>query len=165
MQGWSSRSLWRIRALRHHIRCYTLLVDRAVIDTNVVFEGLTTRGGAAGLVIDAWVAGAFQPYVSNALAYEYQEVLESKLAAERWRRLRPVLGTLLRSSEFVPIHFSWRPMSPDPADDHVVDCAMNAAAVVVTWNVRDFRLAERELGLPVLTPVRFLQDLALDVPR
>jgi len=136
-----------------------------VIDTNVVFEGLTTRGGAAGLVIDAWVAGMFQPFVSNALAYEYREVLEGKLSAKRWRRLRPVLGALLRSCDFVSIHFSWRPVSPDPADEHVIDCAMNAGAVVVTWNVRDFRMAERTLGLPVRTPVEFLAHLSLDEPR
>lgn len=140
--------------------CYTPRVERAVIDTNVVFEGLTTRGGAAGLLVDAWVAGLFQPFVSNALAYEYREVLERKLSANRWRRLRPVLGRLLQSCELVPIHFTWRPASPDPADDHVIDCAMNAAAVVVTSNTKDFRLAERALGLPVRTPVEFLKDLA-----
>nr|WP_206754468.1 hypothetical protein [Pseudanabaena cinerea] len=27
-----------------------------VIDTNVLFEGLTKQGGAAGLIIDAWLA-------------------------------------------------------------------------------------------------------------
>lgn len=131
-----------------------------MIDTNVVFEGLTTRGGAAGLLIDAWVDGIFQPFVSNALAYEYREVLERKLSPERWHRLRPVLGRLLQACELVPIHFTWRPASPDPADDHAIDCAMNAAAVVVTSNTKDFRLAERGLGLPVRTPVEFLKDLA-----
>ena len=30
---------------------------RIVIDTNVVFEGLTKQGGASGLIIDAWLAG------------------------------------------------------------------------------------------------------------
>ena len=136
-----------------------------MIDTNVVFEGLTTRGGASGLVIDAWVSRIFRPFVSNALAYEYREVLERKLSPKRWHRLRPVLGTLLRSCDFVPIHFSWRPVSPDPADEHVIDCAMNAAAVVVTWNVRDFRMAERTLGLPVRTPIEFLKLLSLDESR
>lgn len=60
---------------------------------------------------------------------------------------------------------AWRPLSPDPADDHMIDCAMNAAAVLVTWNVRDFRLAERALGLPVRTPIEFLKDLNLDASR
>ena len=28
---------------------------RAVIDTNVVFEGLTKQGGVAGVIIEAWL--------------------------------------------------------------------------------------------------------------
>ncbi len=34
---------------------------------------------------------------------------------------------------------------------------MNANALVVTSNVRDFRLAQRRLGLRVMTPLEFLQ--------
>ena len=30
-----------------------------VIDTNVVFEGLTKKGGSAGLIIDGWLAELF----------------------------------------------------------------------------------------------------------
>jgi len=56
---------------------------RAVIDTNVLFEGLTRQGGAPGLIIDAWFADLFQPCVSNALAYEYLDVLSRKLSEPR----------------------------------------------------------------------------------
>ena len=31
------------------------IVPRVVIDTNVLFEGLTKQGGAAGLIVDAWL--------------------------------------------------------------------------------------------------------------
>jgi predicted nucleic acid-binding protein len=125
---------------------------QAVVDTNVVFEGLTQRGGAPGLLIEAWLAGFIDVYVSDALAYEYADVLSRKLSARRWARLKPVLGSLLERAQFVGIYFSWRPISPDPQDDHVVDCAMNAGAVVVTSNVRDFRTAQETLGLGVMTP-------------
>jgi predicted nucleic acid-binding protein len=30
---------------------------KIVVDTNVLFEGLTKQGGASGLIIDAWLAG------------------------------------------------------------------------------------------------------------
>lgn len=46
-------------------------VLRVVVDTNVVFEGLTKRGSAAGVILDAWLAGELEVYVSNTLAYEY----------------------------------------------------------------------------------------------
>lgn len=135
-------------------------VSRVVVDTNVVFEGLTKQGGAAGLIIDAWFAGAFQVCVSNALAYEYVDLLSNKLSEARWKRIKPVLGTLLSLADFVVIHFSWRPISPDPGDDHVIDCAMNAGATVITWNVRDFQSAREALGLIVVTPVEAVIQLA-----
>lgn len=128
-----------------------------VIDTNV--EGLTKQGGAAGLIIDAWRAGSLRIYVSNALAYEYADVLSRKLSAVRWQQFKPVPGALLAQVEFVPIYYSWRPSSPDPGNDHVIDCAMNAGATVISANVRDFQLAKRTLGLQVMTPKEFLSQL------
>ncbi|MBN1874972.1 MAG: PIN domain-containing protein [Anaerolineae bacterium] len=132
---------------------------KVVIDTHVVFEGLTKKGGAAGLLIDAWAAEILDIYVSSTLAYEYADVLSRKLSAARWQRLKPVLGALLARAKFVPIYFSWRPASPDPGDDHVIDCAMNAGAVVITYNVRDFRQAEAALGLVVTRPLEAIFGL------
>jgi predicted nucleic acid-binding protein len=133
---------------------------QAVIDTNVVFEGVTTQGSAPGLIVEAWLNQLCVACVSNALAYEYTDVLARKLAPRRWRQLQPVVGMLLARARFVPVYFSWRPMSPDPGDDHVIDCAMNAGVPVVTANVQDFCLAQETLGLVVLPPVDFVTRLA-----
>jgi predicted nucleic acid-binding protein len=133
---------------------------RVVIDTNVVFEGLTKQGGASGLIIDAWFAGLIIVCVSNTLAYEYDDVLSRKLAPARWILLKPVLGKLLNIAEYTSIYFSWRPTSPDPGDDLAIDCAMNAGAIVVTSNIKDFRSAKESLGLRVMTPVEFVNMLA-----
>lgn len=133
--------------------------SRVVIDTNVVFEGLTQQGGAAGLVIDAWSAGLLDVRVSNALAYEYEDVLSRKLSSIRWQTLQPVLNSLLDQAQFTPIYYSYRPTSPDPGDDLVIDCAKNANAVIVTSNLRDFPNAIALLGLQVLTPAQFVNKL------
>ena len=133
---------------------------KAIIDTNVIFEGLTKQGGACGLIVEAWLARLFRPCVSTALAYEYVDVLAHKLSKARWVILAPVLRQMLEQADWVPIYFSWRPMSPDPGDDQVIDCAMNAGAPVVTKNTRDFQLARQSLGLAVLTPVEFVTLLA-----
>jgi len=133
---------------------------RVVIDTNVVFEGLTRKGGACGLIIDAWHAGLFTVCMSNALAYEYDDVLSRKFSERRWNEIKPLLTELVGDhAKFVKIWFSWRPVSPDPGDDHVIDCAMNAGALVITYNVRDFKEAAQALGLKVMTPVKFLEYL------
>lgn len=130
-----------------------------VIDTNVVLEGLTKQGSAPGLIIDAWLASVFKAYVSNALAHEYRDVLSRKLSVSRWQNLQPVLGTLLNRSEFTKIYYSWRPTSPDPGDDLVIDCAMNANAIVVTANIRDFESAKKSLGLKVITPTQLILQI------
>ena len=137
-----------------------ILRPRVTLDTNVVFEGLTKQGGAAGLIIEAWLADLLDVRVSDALAYEYADVLSRLLSESRWRSIGPVLGSLLEKSNFVTMHYSWRPASPDPADDHVIDCALNGGSIVVTSNRKDFRNAERALGLRVITPVELVIRMA-----
>jgi predicted nucleic acid-binding protein len=132
---------------------------RAVIDTNVVFEGLTKKGTTAGVIVEAWLTGTFQAFVTNALAYEYRDVLSRKLSPTRWQQLQPALGSLLKKAQFVTIYYSWRPISPDPGDDHIIDCAMNSNAIIVTANLRDFRLAQESLGVQVMSPLEFVLEL------
>jgi len=132
---------------------------RVVIDTNVIFEGLTKQGGAAGLIIDLWLAGLLEVCISDALAYEYEDVLSRKLNRQRWQKIQPVLGALLSRAQFTAIYYSWRPTSPDPGDDLVIDCAMNAGAIVVTSNIRDFQKASESLGLQVTTPTELVLKL------
>ncbi len=133
---------------------------RAVIDTNVVFEGLTKRDSAGTLILRTWQSGLFQSCVSLALQYEYYDVLARKLSPPRWQRVQPILGSLLRLAEPIIPHYRWRPSSPDPGDEFVIDCAMNARAWIVTYNVRDFELARFELGLVVLLPQEFLTHMS-----
>ncbi|MGB8698764.1 MAG: putative toxin-antitoxin system toxin component, PIN family [Thermosynechococcaceae cyanobacterium] len=133
---------------------------RVVIDTNVIFEGLTKQGGSAGLIIDLWLADLLEVCVSDAIAYEYEDVLARKLNKQRWQKIQPVLGALLNHAQFTAIYYSWRPTSPDPGDDLIIDCAMNAGAIVVTSNIRDFQKAREFLGLRVITPTELVIKLA-----
>ena len=131
-----------------------------VIDTNVLFEGLTKRGSVAELLVNAWLVGRLSVYVSTALALEYVDVLSRKLSPQKWQTLQPVLNQLLSQAHYTPIYYRWRPASPDPGDDHVIDCAMNVNAVVVTFNQRDFQLAKNNLGLVVMSPLELVTYLA-----
>ena len=128
---------------------------KAVIDTNVLFEGLTTMG-SCGEVVDAWVAKQFVPCVSTALALEYEEVLTNKLGTQKSRRTLAALQALLNRATFVPIFYTVRPASPDADDDFVIDCAFNAGACIVTRNTRDFRGLKGAFGIEVFTPEAFL---------
>ena len=138
---------------------------RAIIDTNVLFEGLTKQGGACGLIIDAWLKGLFTACVSTAVEYEYADVLPRKLSPKRWRQIEPILALLLSQAEWTQIYYSWRPTSPDAGDDLVIDCAMNAGAIVVTNNRKDFRTAKQNLGLIVMPPVEFVKYLTFKLDK
>jgi predicted nucleic acid-binding protein len=139
-------------------------VIRAVVDTNVLFEGLTRLGPAAE-VIDAWVGRRFLPCVSTALALEYQDVLARKLRPARGESALMALQALLVRGEHVPIYYSYRPASRDPGDDFIVDCVLNSRALLVTNNIRDFSEASRQLGFKVLQPSAFILFLKEENPR
>ena len=133
---------------------------RVVLDTNIVFEGLTKQQSACGVIIDAWEANLIKVYISDAIAYEYVDVLSRKLSDKKWQKTQAILARLLSKAEFTAIYYSWRPASPDPGDDLIIDCAMNANVFVVTSNQKDFRAAKKELGLRVLTPFELALLLA-----
>ena len=129
------------------------------MDTNVVFTGLTKQQGASGFIIDAWLENFIQVHVSNSLALEYVDVLSRKLNSAKWQKVKIVLRVLLAQAEMTEIYYSWRPSSPDPGDEFVIDCAMNANALLITENKKDFRMAEQNLGLTVLSPSQFVTVL------
>ncbi len=131
---------------------------RAVVDTNVLFEGLT-RLGPSARVVDAWVARDFIPCVSTALGLEYEEVLTNKLGSKKRPRAIGALQALLERCEFVAVWTRVRPLSKDPDDDFLIECAYNGTALIVTHNLKDLRVAEVALGIPVLTPEEFLDAL------
>lgn len=135
-------------------------LPRVVLDTNI-FVGLTKENSAAGIILDAWRAGALEVCISDSLWYEYEDVFTRLLSPIRWERIEPVLNALVKQAIFTTIYYSWRPSSPDPGDEHVIDCAMNAKAWVVTENLRDFRQAQQELGLKAMRAVDFVLHLAV----
>ena len=133
-------------------------IMRAVIDTNILVEGLN-RKGPSGRVVDAWAAGRFIVCVSTAMALEYEAVLSRHGSVERTDKVLKALQALLSRAEFVPILFSYRPISPDPGDDMVIDCAMNAHAAIVTSNQKDFQEASKKLGFELFSPETFVDKL------
>jgi predicted nucleic acid-binding protein len=56
------------------------------------------------------------------------------------------------------IFYLWRPALKDASDDFVLELAVKAQAMIVSWNVRDFTRAG-SFGIRVLTPHDFLISL------
>jgi len=70
------------------------------------------------------------------------------------------LAALASASEPVEVHFRWRPQLPDPADELILEAAVNGRAdAVVTHNVRDVHAATNASELRVMTPAQVVKEL------
>jgi hypothetical protein len=69
------------------------------------------------------------------------------------------LAALASAAESVQVHFMWRPQLSDPANELILEAAVNGQAeAIVTRNVRDFRPALRMFGIPVKSPAQVLKE-------
>ncbi|MEZ5730137.1 MAG: PIN domain-containing protein [Burkholderiaceae bacterium] len=63
------------------------------------------------------------------------------------------MDAVVAMAEPVETHFLWRPQLRDPADELVLEAAVNGrAAAIVTFNQRDFGVAPMRFGIEVLSP-------------
>lgn len=49
----------------------------------------------------------------------------------------------------------------DIKDDHVLELAVKAQATIVTWNIKDFKIAKSKFGINVITPKELLNQKGL----
>jgi putative PIN family toxin of toxin-antitoxin system len=144
-------------------------LPRLVLDTNVLVAASRSSQGAAFALVQAVRHGQARMCCSPALFLEYEEVLKraEHLATSGWSVLDvdAVLAELAGFVEPVKTHYRWRPQLRDPADEMVLEAAVNGVVdAIVSFNLRDFGPAAR-FGMPVLLPRQVFQRFGLSVPR
>ena len=123
-----------------------------------------SRNGASFAILEMVAARRFAPLVSTALFLEFEDVLqrEDQRAVHGLGRVEVLaaLAELAALCEPVETHFRWRPQTSDPADDMVLEAAVNGRAeFLVTHNVRDFVGAAGKFQFRVAAPRAFLTRL------
>ena len=114
------------------------------------------RGASRQLLIGA-LDRAFEVLVSVPLIIEYEAVLTrpEHLDASGLtpREVNEVLDALVKVSVPVYLRFLWRPQLKDPADEMVLETAVNGAADrLVSFNVRHLADAARGFGIRAVRP-------------
>ena len=72
-----------------------------------------------------------------------------------------VLASFASAAEPVELNFLWRPQLRDPADELMLEAAVNGRAdALVTHNVGDFQTATARFGVRTLTPGAFLKEIS-----
>lgn len=137
---------------------------RFVLDTSVIVAGLRSRLGASNRILILVAEERLVPLVTTALFLEYEDVLnrpEQRLATHMSEDdVAQFLAAVASAAEPVDVHFLWRPQLADPADELVLEAAVNGRAqAIVTHNVRHFLRAARVFGVQVITPAELLERM------
>ena len=95
--------------------------------------------------------------LSVPLALEYEAVCRQRqhrlAAALSDKEVTTFLDAVIAMAEPVEMHFLWRPQLQDPADEMVLETAVNGVAeALVTFNSRDFGAAPSRFGIEILLP-------------
>jgi len=141
-----------------------MIFHRIVLDTNLLVAASRSRNGASFAVLKALREKRFVALASVPLMLEYEAVLkrpEHLLASGRSESMTGAfIDALCLLMEPVHLFYLWRPQTRDPADEMVLETALNGRAdTLITLNTADFVAAAR-FGLSVLTPAEYIRLLS-----
>lgn len=127
---------------------------KVALDTNVLVAGLITPTGTCGRVLDLFFEQAFAVCVDTRIVREYARVLPRPRLRIDPGDVEGALRQIRLLAEFVtpaPLPVSL----PDASDLPFLEVAKEAAAVLVTGNLRHFP-ARGRAGVTVVRPRQFL---------
>jgi len=130
---------------------------RYVLDTNVLVAAFRSDRGASRKLLLAALDGEILVLASVPLMVEYEAVLTrpEHLSASGLsvQETNAVLDAFAAVVEPIRLRFLWRPRLKDPADEMVLETAVNGRADrLVTFNLRHLMRAAEEFGIRTLTP-------------
>ena len=133
-----------------------------VLDTNVLVAGLRSPAGASAALIERALDRRFTLLLSVALVLEYEATcsdpaqrIASGLSVSE---IGTIVSALCAVAEPVRSWFLWRPQLRDPADEMVLEAAVNGSAdALVTFNRRDFGDVPETFGIELLSPQQALR--------
>jgi putative PIN family toxin of toxin-antitoxin system len=131
-----------------------------IMDTNVLVAALHSRTGWSRQMLTQVLRSELIAGVSVPLFIEYESVLQRAeqraafgLSAAEVDVFLAGLASVLRP---IDISFLWRPQLKDPADEMVLEAAVNGqCSHLVTWNLRDFAQATPRFNLQLTTPADY----------
>lgn len=137
---------------------------KLVLDTDVVVAGLRSPTGASAELLRLARHGHIGLAVTVPLVLEYEAVVTRPEHLEASgltsKDVLAVIDVLVNVAEWVRIDYRWRPQTRDPADEMVLEAAINAKAdAIVTFNRRDFGAAPDKFGIGCWLPGETLEKL------
>jgi len=135
-----------------------------VLDTDVVVAAMRSPTGASAALLCMARRGEITLAASVSLFMEYEavctrpaHVAASGLTSEQVAIFLDALASFVKPVE---VHYLWRPQLRDPADEMVLEAAVNAqATALLSFNLRHFAKAAGLFNLRLEPPGLFLRSL------
>lgn len=142
---------------------------RAVLDTNVLYRGLSSGRGPSGRILDALMDGAFVLVTSEAILDELGDVLRRPRIRKRVgfaeAEIVTTIGAFRRIARTVPGAYVVEMVPTDPKDDKIVAAGLEGGAdYLVTEDQRDLlplkvTIVAGHKPLQVVTARHFLREV------
>lgn len=123
---------------------------RVVVDTNVLVSAALTPRGNPAAVVQAVLDGRLVVVLTEAILFEYAEVLHRPRFGLSAHDVDDLLAFLETCGHFVRCVASVDPL-PDESDRPFLDAAIAADALIVTGNMKHFPKSDR-----VVTPAELV---------
>jgi putative PIN family toxin of toxin-antitoxin system len=131
-----------------------------VLDTNVLLAALKSSRGHSFRLLEMVQEDCFTLHISTPLVAEYEAVLKRGATVLSVGEIDDVIDYLCSKAVPHKIYYLWRPVLKDPGDDFILELAVKAKAMIVTWNISDFKNAAL-FGINVMTPHEFISSLEI----
>ena len=130
-------------------------VPSIVLDTNVLISAIVF-GGRPRVVLEKVISGTFAMAISAEMLDEFQGVLEGRKFCYPSAIVRTIVNELLAVSELVRRTTKVKVIKADPADNHILECALESrVACILTGDRHLLGLGQFE-GIPILDVATFL---------
>ncbi len=132
---------------------------RAVIDTNITVSGLLF-GGVPLKVVHAGLARKFTWVISPTLMDECERVLKSEKFGLTNKEIQNLAGPIFAVSEVVVPTKTLKVIERCPADNRVLECAIEGdCSVIVTGDRRDLLSLKTFQKIQIISARQFLDRL------
>ena len=137
---------------------------KLVLDSDVIVAAIRSSRGASAELLRQARQGRFRLVVSVPLVLEYEAVAtrpEHLAAGEiSHEEAQILIDAIVGLSEWTRVYYLYRPMLRDPADEMVLEAALNSGAdAVVTFNLRDYGTAPAAFNLGCWLPRDALEKI------
>lgn len=136
----------------------TKMTPNIILDTNVLLTALKSSLGTSFRLLAMIQDERFLLHISAPLIAEYESVLKRGHLTLSDQQIDEIIDFICVKARRHEIFYLWRPVLKDPDDDFLLELAVKANAMIITWNLADFKRAS-SFGIKVMTPRDFLNEL------